>query len=237
MPPKQVTDPTVFRVVMLKELLKKKGISVTGTKTELIARLDEADPTREWMKEIDYDSENLDLNDAGGAGSGSGLSNEEVELLRREKEVAERELRSLQQQLLASRGNNTQSLNDVRVAQGTDKTEELMRQKMELYRREKEVAELELSVMRQQLQNLRSTNNTGNLETSSVQNTRDRVNLSELKELINIFDGSDGEYANWEKQIKYVKSTYNLSEEKTKVVLSARLKGKALEWFHSQPQS
>ena len=123
--------------------------------------------------------------------------------------------------------------------QSEDGASDLIKREMELCRREKEVAELELSLMRQQFNNLRLANNQQNTIDFNVQNNRERerVNLSELKDLENIFDDSDGNYASWEKQVKYVKTVYNLSEGKTKALLSARLKGKALEWFHSQPEN
>lgn len=109
----------------------------------------------------------------------------------------------------------------------------------EMCKREKELAERKLEMMRREVLLLRETraNYGNNAEPMMEQHGRERVNLSELKELINIFDGSDGEYANWEKQIKFVKSTYTLTDEKTKILISARMKGKALEWFHSKPEN
>ena len=161
MPP--ITDPASVRVSELKTLLRQKELPVTGAKAELVARLDEFDPTRGWLKEI--------------------------EILLTDENSEETE-------------------------QSEDGASNLIIREMELCRREKEVAELELRLMRQQLNNLRSANNQQNTIDSNVQNNRERVNLSELKDLVNIFDGGDGNYANWEKQVKYVKTVYNLSEKR-----------------------
>lgn len=185
----QRRDPNTFKVLYLKELLKKKGLNSVGNKAELIARLDEVDPSREWTI-LEDGGETDEIEEA--AGGADGIS-ESAFLLR----------------------------------------------EIGLYKREKELAERELEVTRRELQFLRETgvsygSNTG---TAVEQNSRDKVNLSEIKELINTFDGSADEYANWEKQIKIVKGAYALTDEKTKVLISARMKGKALEWFHSKPEN
>ena len=45
MPP--ISDPASVRVSELKTLFRQKDLPVTGAKSELVARLDEFDPTRE----------------------------------------------------------------------------------------------------------------------------------------------------------------------------------------------
>ncbi|EFN85579.1 hypothetical protein EAI_05628 [Harpegnathos saltator] len=149
-------DPNEFKVAQLKEILRQKGLSIVGAKTELIARLDEAEPSREWAT-------------VGGASEGT---------------------------------ENDDSSNDV-VNENA-----LLRREMGLIRREKELIERELAMMRRDLQRMRETPpEVNNLqETGNGYGNRERVHLNELKELISSYDGKDGDYANWEKQVKFVKN-------------------------------
>ena len=44
--------PATFTVIELKEQLRVIGLTTAGTKTELIARLTETDPAREWLEKL-----------------------------------------------------------------------------------------------------------------------------------------------------------------------------------------
>jgi len=63
-----------------------------------------------------------------------------------------------------------------------------------------------------------------------------KVSVKAVSELLSEFDGSEGLYQNWEKQLRLLKLTNQLDENNAKVLLGLRLKGKALEWFHSCPE-
>lgn len=141
-------DPSEFKVAQLKEILRQKGLSVVGSKTELIARLDEADPSREWKIMVDGASEEIENDN-----SDSDIVNENA----------------------------------------------LLRHEMGLIRREKELIERELAMMCRDLQRMRKTPPEVNnfQENGNVYGSRDRVHLSELKELISSYDEKDGDYANW----------------------------------------
>lgn len=114
-----------------------------------------------------------------------------------------------------------------------------LHREMDLCRREKELAEREVALLRQEMELMRAglQDREPPVNAEHRQANREKTSLSELKELVSVFDGAEGEYANWEKQIKFVKNAYALSDEKTKILISARLKGKALEWFHSRPEN
>lgn len=85
-----MSDPNAFSVTQLKEVLRTRALSTTGNKNELIARLMEADPSGEWMREHGEDG----LRDGcpGEDGREDSLCRRELEICRREKEIAEREL-------------------------------------------------------------------------------------------------------------------------------------------------
>lgn len=49
-------------MAQLKEILRVRGLSTTGAKTELIARLTEADPAGEWMNGQNTDTRRVASN-------------------------------------------------------------------------------------------------------------------------------------------------------------------------------
>jgi len=91
-------DPSKYTVEALKELLKKRNLPTSGTKSELISRLMEDDPSGEWLRSNDEEFRDWrgDAESIPQAGFSSTQSMDarrmEIELYRREKEVAEREL-------------------------------------------------------------------------------------------------------------------------------------------------
>lgn len=61
----------------------------------------------------------------------------------------------------------------------------------------------------------------------------ERLKLSEVRELLDYFDGTGETFEKWERQIKFLKHTYHLDDDNMKVLASSRMKGKALDWLHS----
>lgn len=86
-----MSDPNAFNVAQLKEFLRARGLSATGTKAELITRLHEADPSGEWVSSQNLSSIHRDDSDVGENNANS-MYQREIEICRREKEIAEREL-------------------------------------------------------------------------------------------------------------------------------------------------
>lgn len=63
-----------------------------------------------------------------------------------------------------------------------------------------------------------------------------KINITMLADLLSFFDGRTDMYETWEKQVLFLKQTYNLNDDTTKILIGTRLKGKAAEWFHSKPE-
>lgn len=99
-------NPSDF-TVELKERLKGLGLSVAGSKNDLIGRLMEADPEGGWLRESDVRADvRSDLSRGGEASANVSESRNafemprvgeadvlrEVEIIRREKKLLEREL-------------------------------------------------------------------------------------------------------------------------------------------------
>ncbi|KYN00050.1 hypothetical protein ALC62_09195 [Cyphomyrmex costatus] len=59
-------DPKTFTLVALKEKLRQLNRNVSGNKIELIARLDEADPTRQWIQDLEDEMNDTEEGAVGG---------------------------------------------------------------------------------------------------------------------------------------------------------------------------
>ena len=57
-----------------------------------------------------------------------------------------------------------------------------------------------------------------------------------IKEFLCEFDGSDNIFLNWKQQLELLMRVYNLDDNSTKVLISSRLKGRTLNWFHSKAE-
>ena len=62
-----------------------------------------------------------------------------------------------------------------------------------------------------------------------------RLSINSIGKLLRTFDGSGHNFESWSQQLELVRTTYNLSDDVTRVTISNKLKGKALNWFHSRP--
>ncbi|XP_043276015.1 uncharacterized protein [Venturia canescens] len=175
-------EPQQFTVPQLKAKLQERDLPSTGSKSELIARLEEADPSGDWRKELGIDempqSDIITQNTSSHLSPGENNMQREIELLRRERDLMQREL------ALAQR-------------------------------------ELELA---------RTSASPQPIE------TQPKANIRALTELLSDFNGSQDTFTNWEKQLNLIKSSYNLDDDLCRILVGSKLKGKALEWFHSKPE-
>jgi hypothetical protein len=109
---------------------------------------------------------------------------------------------------------------------------------MEMCRREKELAERELTLTRAELQLLRGMRglDVSDQEQRAEQDpvtVSSKLSITAIADLLGHFNGNTGDYENWEQQLTLLRRAYRLTEDYTKVLISMRLKGRALEWFHS----
>lgn len=116
------------------------------------------------------------------------------------------------------------------VARGTEDGDN-MRRELELIRRENALLERELQLARREIDHAYRKSHSSSPQ--GRRNDETRLKLGEMKELIAYFDGNSRTYENWERQVRFIKKSYNLSDDFTKVLVSTKLKGK-IEWFHSR---
>lgn len=183
-------------VVELKEKLRALGLSYTGSKHELIVRLNKSSPSGTWTEELPENAEGT-----------SGMTTSE-----------------------GTSGMTT-----------SEGTVPLLEAQLERHSRDKRALEAELDVLRREVELLRMQSQLGVRATNvrveaEAPPTQSKINIKAISELLATFDGTTGDYETWEKQFTFLKRTYRLDNEHAKIVIGMRLKGKALEWFHSRPE-
>jgi len=125
----------------------------------------------------------------------------------------------------------------------------MMREReIEIYKREKELAERELELARREIVILRReavAGRGGGSEPAARGDgmTTERTTLPrvqawrpDLADLLSEFDGISSSFDTWEKQLKFLKATYHLDDDQTKILMGSKLKKRAFEWFHSRPE-
>lgn len=128
-----------------------------------------------------------------------------------------------------------------------DDDEDLLpRREIEICRREKEIAERELELARREIEILKSeaaaSRDRGSGlpvrgdENAAVVVSRVQSWRPDLAGLLGDFDGVSGIFDTWEKQLRFLKTTYRLEDDHTKILIGSKIKKKAYEWFHSKPE-
>ena len=212
------SDAFSLTLTELKEILKSKGLSLGGNKAELIDRLAKADPTGKWLRENDgtgIEDITVQISTPGSSESANAMSPErEIALYKREKELAERELALVhhENQLLRER-----QLIDER------------RQNLEV--------SLDDAIMNSSAGNQERTNDDRTPEqcTNGRASISTKVNMTMLADLLSPFSGNAEKYETCDRQLMFLKQTYNLEDDILRILIGTRLKGRAMEWFHSKP--
>ncbi|KAK2574859.1 hypothetical protein KPH14_013028, partial [Odynerus spinipes] len=101
---------------------------------------------------------------------------------------------------------------------------DFMRREADLLRRELELARRENEMLRNSPQ--------------LVSDTRDRPNISikAIGDLLSDFDGTAHTFPIWETQVRLLRTTYNLDDDTSKILVGTKLRGRALQWLHSKAE-
>lgn len=62
------------------------------------------------------------------------------------------------------------------------------------------------------------------------------MNSKMIAELVSEFDGTPDNFSVWERQVKFMKTTYELADDAAKTLIGMKLKKKAFEWLHSRAE-
>lgn len=71
---------------------------------------------------------------------------------------------------------------------------------------------------------------------STAEGTHRKENISAMLELVGFFDGSAGTFRKWEQQVGLLCATctYHLDDDRAKLLVSNKLKGKTKNWFQAE---
>ncbi|KYN22486.1 hypothetical protein ALC57_05110, partial [Trachymyrmex cornetzi] len=104
------------------------------------------------------------------------------------------------------------------------------RQEVDLERRERELLQREIELLRRENKILRRSPSNGVAST----NTRANMSVKSISELVGEYKGSDEDFNRWKIQIGLLRATYELDENASKILIGSKLRGKALDWYHSR---
>lgn len=65
---------------------------------------------------------------------------------------------------------------------------------------------------------------------------RSSVSIKAIGDLLSEFNGTDRDFGEWERQVKLLCYTYELDDNMTKILIGSKLRGKAVQWFHSKSE-
>ncbi|CAK9796129.1 Zinc finger protein GIS2 [Anthophora plagiata] len=101
---------------------------------------------------------------------------------------------------------------------------------VEILRRERDVLQKELELMRRE-RVLATTPQSA----ESNATARATTSIRTIADLLNEFSGAGNTFRIWERQVQHLRKMYGLDDCATVTIITLRLRGKALKWFHSQP--
>jgi len=98
-----------------------------------------------------------------------------------------------------------------------------------LIKRERELLRRENMLLRLENERLRTSP-----DSSASTNLRTTMSIKSISELVGEYNESEEDFERWRTQINLLRTTYELNENAAKILVGSRLRGKALEWYHSR---
>ncbi|XP_049318258.1 uncharacterized protein LOC125780312 [Bactrocera dorsalis] len=103
----------------------------------------------------------------------------------------------------------------------------LLKIELELLKRECELKKMENELLMREKEQLRNSDN----QTKNISN---KQKFADVKELISEFSGSGECLKLWQAQLKNIQSVYQLDDNNLRALIANKLKGNALKWLHSR---
>lgn len=208
--------PNSFTAAEMRLALREKGLATGGAKAELIQRINGNDPCI-WAE---LEERRWRAASSSGVTAGMRPPGEEGD------DVEETEA-------------GGDSLNEQNCAMSESEERNPLEEELSLLRREREIMQREREIMAQERQLLQRELEL--MRGSPVLTTNGSVisafgGVRGIKELLPEFNATDSTFWKWKQQLELLTRTYQLDENSAWVLISSRLKGRALSWFHSKPE-
>lgn len=229
------TDLTVQE---LKNILRKKNVPTTGNKSELMLRLEQNNPDGSWAEE--WRRETNELKDKDDDLGQSNYSDEDTQELRQQLASMQQMLVTLTLQLQQNGVLNKPNPQHEGVPRDTS-TSPVINSSVQnvMVSPQGNTAQGSSSMLPPTLQGMGASvpRQVPSQQVTSLQNieVNTKVSINAVGELLGIFDGNGENFDSWSQQVELIRSSYNLNDSVTRILISSKLKGKALDWFHSRP--
>lgn len=204
-----------FTLPQLKETLRRFGLQQKGNKPDLLKRLYDHDPSGAWkLIASEIASQTAHVEEEGAAQT-SGAA-----------ELTEGDITMTQV------GDEPR---DGSISSDRNETVRLRDKELEITRRERDLLQRELELLRLETRMEAETRNAA-LPMFANQYTTTRPQVKALSELLSEFSGDENTFWKWHRQFELIRTTYQLDDGTARILVSMRLKNKALQWFHSTPE-
>lgn len=105
-----------------------------------------------------------------------------------------------------------------------------------LLRRERECMQRQQELLQRELELLRAS--PAATATTASNSTAVAYGVADgMKELLPEFDASDNTFWRWKQQVELLRCTYQLDERSTRILITSRLRGRALAWLYSKAEN
>ncbi|XP_011160095.1 uncharacterized protein LOC105196067 isoform X2 [Solenopsis invicta] len=116
---------------------------------------------------------------------------------------------------------------DLPIVQSQGINHAFIQRELELLRQERELLRKEIQILKRQ--------RTSYLEDSTIaMQSTIGLNIKMVSELLPEFSDETGDFRTWRQHLDLLRKTYQLEDSAIKILLSLRLKGKALKWFYAK---
>lgn len=196
-------DAFDFTNNQLKDLLRQLNLNVSGSKSELISKLDVAVTRQKWLAMI-------------------------------QKKIAEDPstvMESVEDPLpvMEVGASSDPEVTNHQACPPQNEPAFLVRE-LEFMRRENELMRRELDLARRETEILRST------PRSEVSARTSNVTLKSIGDYLCEFHGTENTFSIWEKEVRKLRTIYDLDDNSTKLLIGAKVKDKAKAWLHSKAE-
>lgn len=105
---------------------------------------------------------------------------------------------------------------------------------IEILRREQDLMRREVELLRREQELLHSRETPDRAASVVSAGPSSNISIRAMGDLLGDFDGRS-DYGKWEQQVQLLRATYQLEDNAARVLISSKLKERALLWFHSKP--
>lgn len=210
----------------MKESLRTNNVSTTGNKPELVSRLEELDPDGNWLQAWKL-SRLQKAQNSGASGGDNNGKNAEQEGLKQQLVAMQKALEALTMRLQQQQPTAPVSLGETSTTALTSAIVPM-------------TTAAAMTTTTATAAVAAGQHLVSNLEVSGSPNVdtflSPRTPISTIAELLGVFDGNGENFESWSQQLEMIRSTYKLNDDTARIMISSKLKGKALTWFHSRPE-